>query len=116
MHNPWVISCIGVSIVFVVLSLVALSIWLIGWIDLKKEKSIETKEVAESSSETSTDEAAIDPVTLVLISAAVAAVCKGHGRIRRIRRIESQTSSWQNAARSEVHGSHWFSRDSRSRS
>ncbi len=93
----------GSLIVFIVLAFIAVIIKVISYFD-RDWQNREKKELAEALTKPSS----IDDITLVLITAAVAAVLQGQYRIRRITRLRpsSETSVWSIQGRSVLLGSH----------
>ena len=93
----------GFSIVFIVLLLVIISVILI----LKAEKKL-TGLGKHSGHDAEEPEAMHDPLTLVLISAAIGAIY-GNIHMRKVRRIGADTrqaGAWGQAGRSQHQGSH----------
>lgn len=103
--NPWIVTATGCGIVFLVLSCIALLMRGIWTLDQKAQKRALSSSqpraqlTCQSKSESQSQEAAIDPLTLVLISAAVTAVVKKPWRMRRVRPLQS--SAWAEAGRAE---------------
>lgn len=100
--SPYVITIVGLLIVFLVLSLIAGAVALIGRLDdqwqHREEKEKEEALVAPPT---------IDHTTLVLISTAVATVGLGRTRIRSVRRLAPEQSAiWSAQGRAVLIGSH----------
>ncbi|MBU1430621.1 OadG family protein [Myxococcota bacterium] len=97
------LSAVGLSVVFFVLAVIALVIAFIGRLDARwGEAEIAHKAAAVDKTPT------LDHTTVVLISAAVATLLQGRGRIRRIRPLKPQdgASPWSQQARAHLQGSH----------
>ncbi len=98
------LALVGMSIVFAVLSIIALFVRLIQSLDARWQvKEREREESATLLTPT------IDHTTLVLISAAVAAALHGTARVRSVRRLlpaGSPRSAWALQGRAGIQGSH----------
>jgi Na+-transporting methylmalonyl-CoA/oxaloacetate decarboxylase gamma subunit len=97
-------TIIGFSVVFAVLTLIALVISQIRRFDEKWQH----KEENEAEQATSKEQN-IDYTTLILISAAVATIVNGKFRIRRISRVLSgnvHRTPWSSHGRAALHNSH----------
>jgi Na+-transporting methylmalonyl-CoA/oxaloacetate decarboxylase gamma subunit len=97
-------ALIGIAIVFVALSIIAIAVALIkrlddGWQAREKRQRNEALEKDQS----------IDSITLVLIAAAAATMIQGRFHIRKVRRLlplSAQKSPWSVEGRAILHGSH----------
>ncbi len=99
---------IGISIVFGVLSLIAVVVSLIRKLDDSWQRH-EHKEKQEAVNK----EPSIDNLTVVLISAAVATMVAGRYHIRSVRRLlpsDSVRGPWSAQGRAVLHGSHIVSK------
>ena len=102
-------AAVGLLIVFAALAVIVLAITLIRrgddrWQELEQRRR---KPAA-------IDEATIDNLTLVLISAAVATMIQGRFHIRRVRRLmrrDAQTGPWSHQGRAVLLGSHVIHHD-----
>ena len=102
------LTVVGVSIVFSVLSLIALVVTL-----FKKLDDHWQKQEAEASERALEKEPTIDTTTLLLISAAAATVVGGRFRVRKIRRLlspKTKRTPWSNRGRLVLQGSHTIRR------
>ncbi len=103
MTQGLVLAAVGFVIVFTVLGLIASVVALIGRLDAGWSAQESVRDRA------ATDKApTIDDTTLVLISAAVATLLQGRGRVRRIRRLQRglSESAWSRQGLSIHHQSH----------
>ncbi len=102
------LAAIGITIVFGVLSLIAVVISLIRKLDDRWQRH-EHKEKQEAVDK----EPSIDNITVVLISAAVATMVTGRYHIRSVRRLlpsGSVRGPWSAQGRAVLHGSHVVSK------
>ncbi len=102
------ISAVGMGIVFGVLATISLMVYCIRRVDDRWQA-----DEVESAQERLAAEPTIDTTTIVLISAAVATLLGGRGRIRRIHRRlpgDSPGSPWSTQGRMSVQGSHLITR------
>ncbi len=104
MIQALILSATGILVVFFVLITIAILVHLLGRLDagwISRE--------AQESEHALEKQPTIDNTTLVLISAAVATVLQGRGRIRRIRHLGhnmGDASNWSVQGRLQVQGSH----------
>lgn len=107
-YRALALSVVGILVVFVVLSLIALVVGAIrrlddGW---KQQEVVKSEEAL-------TREPTIDATTAVLIAAACATVITGRFRVRRVRRLLSpraRRTPWSAQGRLILQGSHTVSR------
>ncbi len=102
------LALLGFMIVFLVLLTMATVIWAMGKVDHYWQAKEKRDDVAALTATPT-----IDTTTLVLISAAVATMVAGRGRIRTIRRLlpsESPSSAWSVQGRQAIQTSHAISR------
>lgn len=105
-------SLLGMGIVFVVLALLVAVLGVLKRLDGRWQAA----ERAEAETPAPRDAQTIDDTTLVLISAAVATVVGGRGRIRSIRRVlpsDAPSSVWSAQGRATLQGSHVIQRGGR---
>jgi len=98
------LTAVGISIVFLVLTTIALIVAALRRLD-DRWKNRERREEREAFGK----EPTIDATTLVLLAAAAATVIQGRFRIRRVRRLSggaSPASVWSLQGRSVLQGSH----------
>ena len=112
------LTLLGVGTTFVVLAALAYVVYLIGRLDKRLAAAEERRLAAAASSEPAAAGAPsaalapagpgdLDPTTVVLIPAAVAAVTQGRFAIRRIHRIGGPgANAWQQQGRASIQGSH----------
>ncbi len=102
------LTIVGVSIVFSVLSIIALVVTLFKRLDDHWQK-----QEAEASAKAVDKEPTIDTTTLLLISAAAATVVGGRFRVRKIRRLlspKTKRTPWSSRGRLVLQGSHTIRR------
>jgi len=102
------LTLVGVTIVFSVLSLIALVVALFKRLDnhWQKQEEIASAKALEK-------EPTIDTTTLLLISAAVSTVVAGRFRVRKIHRLLSHRTKrtpWSHRGRLSLQGSHTIRR------
>ena len=90
--SPWVVTATGCGVVFAVLACIALLMQLIQWFDRRAQadRGSQVLQKSQPAQALPSEDPAIDPLTLVLISAAVAAVVKKPARIYRVRPIQKR--------------------------
>lgn len=103
MSQGIILSIIGLGAVFAVLVIIAVVVALLGRADRRWQEA-----EARPPANTPRDDAKIDDLTLVLISAAVATTVVGRYRIRSVRRLPRAlgTGQWTAVSRASLHGSH----------
>ncbi len=102
------LALVGMIIVIVVLAGIAGFLALLRWSD----HAWQAREARQRAAQIAAPDA-IDHTTLVLLSAAVATVLAGRGRVRRIRRVvpgDAPRSAWGMQGRLLVQGSHLIGR------
>jgi Na+-transporting methylmalonyl-CoA/oxaloacetate decarboxylase gamma subunit len=98
------LTFVGVSIVFSVLTIIALVVTLFKRLDDHWQKQEE-----EASVRALEKDPTIDTTTLLLISAAAATVVGGRFRVKKIRRLlspKTKRTPWSNRGRLVLQGSH----------
>ncbi len=102
------LTIVGVSIVFSVLSIIALVVTAFKRLDDHWQK-----QEAKASEQALEKEPTIDTTTLLLISAAAATVVDGRFRVRKIRRLlspKTKRTPWSSRGRLVLQGSHTIRR------
>ena len=97
-------ALIGITIVFVALSIIAIAVALIKRVD----DSWQAREKRQRNEALDKDQS-IDSITLILITAAAATMIQGRFHIRKVRRLlprGAPKSPWSLEGRAILHGSH----------
>lgn len=101
-----ILTFVGLFIVFAVLGLIAVIVHGIGLIDQRWQEREKTEAIEQLSLPPT-----IDHTTLVLISAAVAALRIKNARVRSVRRLApSKSPAWSSQGRAVLVGSHRIDR------
>ncbi len=90
--SPWVVTATGCGVVFAVLACIALFMQAFQWFDRRAQADRGSQALPnpQPAQALPSEDLPIDPLTLVLISAAVAAVVKKPARIYRVRPIQKR--------------------------